>query len=49
MKANFATLPEALPIAVIRRFINWFQDFGIPIGGVIVIRMRLGKIRQSLS
>ncbi|NPA07018.1 MAG: ArsA family ATPase [Chloroflexi bacterium] len=32
----FVTLPEALPIAVIRRFINWFTDFGIPIGGVIV-------------
>jgi arsenite-transporting ATPase len=32
----FITLPEALPIAVIRRFINWFTDFGIPVGGVIV-------------
>ncbi|MDD3580644.1 MAG: ArsA family ATPase [Desulfobacca sp.] len=32
----FVTLPESLPIAVIRRFIGWFQDFGIPIGGVIV-------------
>jgi len=32
----FITLPEALPIAVIKRFINWFQDFGIPVGGVIV-------------
>ena len=32
----FVTLPEALPIAVIRRFIAWFKDFGIPIGGVIV-------------
>lgn len=32
----FVTLPEALPIAVIRRFIDWFKDFGIPIGGVIV-------------
>lgn len=32
----FVTLPEALPIAVIKRFINWFQDFGIPVGGVIV-------------
>ncbi len=32
----FVTLPEALPIAVIRRFINWFTDFGIPIGGVVV-------------
>ena len=25
-----------LPIAVITRFISWFQDFGIPVGGVIV-------------
>ena len=32
----FVTLPEALPIAVIRRFINWFQEFGIPVGGVVV-------------
>jgi arsenite-transporting ATPase len=32
----FVTLPEALPIAVIRRFISWFHDFGIPVGGVIV-------------
>ncbi|MCX5908443.1 MAG: TRC40/GET3/ArsA family transport-energizing ATPase [Deltaproteobacteria bacterium] len=32
----FVTLPESLPIAVITRFIKWFQEFGIPIGGVIV-------------
>jgi arsenite-transporting ATPase len=32
----FVTLPEALPIAVITRFIAWFHDFGIPVGGVIV-------------
>lgn len=32
----FVTLPEALPIAVIKRFINWFEEFGIPVGGVIV-------------
>jgi arsenite/tail-anchored protein-transporting ATPase len=32
----FVTLLESLPIAVIRRFIGWFHDFGIPIGGVIV-------------
>ncbi len=32
----FVTLPEALPIAVITRFIEWFHDFGIPVGGVIV-------------
>ncbi|MEO0248596.1 MAG: ArsA family ATPase [candidate division WOR-3 bacterium] len=32
----FVTLPEALPIAVITRFIKWFDDFGIPVGGVLV-------------
>ena len=32
----FVTLPEALPIAVIRRFVAWFTDFGIPVGGVVV-------------
>jgi len=32
----FVTLPEALPIAVIKRFIHWFEEFGIPIGGIIV-------------
>ncbi len=32
----FVTLPEALPIAVIRRFIDWFTNFGIPVGGVVV-------------
>jgi arsenite-transporting ATPase len=32
----FVTLAEALPIAVITRFINWFQEFGIPVGGVLV-------------
>jgi arsenite-transporting ATPase len=32
----FVTLPEALPIAVIKRFITWFTEFGIPVGGVVV-------------
>ncbi len=32
----FVTLPEALPIAVIKRFRMWFVEFGIPVGGVIV-------------
>lgn len=32
----FVTLPEALPIAVITRFLSWFHDFGIPVGGIIV-------------
>jgi len=35
----FVTLPEALPIAVIKRFIGWFKEFGIPVGGVIVNRV----------
>src|SRR2546426_386506 len=26
----------ALPIAVISRFIGWFHEFGIPVGGVVV-------------
>jgi arsenite/tail-anchored protein-transporting ATPase len=38
----FITLPEALPIAVITRFIRWFQDFGIPVGGVVV-NMQIDK------
>ena len=29
-------LPEALPIAVVTRFLNWFHDFGIPVGGIVV-------------
>jgi len=32
----FVTLPEALPIAVVKRFIAWFHDFGIPVGGIVV-------------
>jgi arsenite-transporting ATPase len=32
----FVTLPEALPIAVITRFINWFHEFNIPVGGIVV-------------
>jgi arsenite-transporting ATPase len=32
----FVTLPESLPIAVITRFIQWFHEFGIPVGGVII-------------
>jgi arsenite-transporting ATPase len=32
----FVTLPEALPIAVVTRFIQWFKDFGIPVVGVLV-------------
>jgi len=39
----FVTLPEALPIAVIKRFNAWFVEFGIPVGGVIVN----GRIEKS--
>src|SRR3990172_8302582 len=39
----FVTLPEALPIAVIGRFIDWFTDFGIPVGGVIVNEVISGE------
>src|SRR3974390_3473417 len=35
----FVTLPEALPIAVVTRFIGWFHEFGIPVGGVLVNRV----------
>ena len=38
----FITLPEALPIAVITRFIDWFRDFNIPVGGVVV-NMQIDK------
>jgi arsenite/tail-anchored protein-transporting ATPase len=39
----FVTLPEALPIAVITRFMHWFEDFGIPVGGVLV-NMLIDKV-----
>ena len=32
----FVTLPLALPIAVVKRFITMVQGFNIPTGGVIV-------------
>lgn len=41
----FVTLPLALPIAVIERFITWVKAFEIPIGGVIVN----GVLPKSLS
>ena len=43
----FVTLPEALPIAVIRRFMAWFEDFGIPVGGVVVNGVISGDARES--
>jgi arsenite/tail-anchored protein-transporting ATPase len=44
----FVTLPEALPIAVITRFINWFHEFGIPVGGVVV-NMVIDKTNVSAT
>jgi arsenite/tail-anchored protein-transporting ATPase len=44
----FVTLPESLPIAVITRFINWFHEFGIPVGGVIV-NMIIQKDQATLD
>ncbi len=44
----FITLPEALPIAVMRQFINWFHEFGIPVGGVVV-NMLIDKSKVSKS
>ena len=32
----FVTLPLALPISVVERFIYWVREFHIPVGGVIV-------------
>jgi arsenite-transporting ATPase len=44
----FVTLPEALPIAVIRRFIQWFYEFGIPVGGVVVnMRIDCGILAEN--
>jgi len=45
----FVTLPLALPIAVIERFITWVKAFDIPIGGVIVngiLPKSLGKVEN---
>ncbi|MBM4465889.1 MAG: ArsA family ATPase [Chloroflexi bacterium] len=44
----FVTLPEALPIAVIKRFIAWFHDFGIPVGGVVVnMKIEEAMVRED--
>jgi arsenite-transporting ATPase len=46
----FVTLPEALPIAVITRFITWFHEFGIPVGGVLVNKViDKGSLRESTN
>jgi arsenite-transporting ATPase len=46
----FVTLPESLPIAVITRFINWFHEFGIPVGGVIVNGViQKGQVAQDAA
>ncbi len=44
----FVTLPEALPIAVIRRFINWFNEFGIPVGGVVVNMLEQRPVDENM-
>jgi len=44
----FVTLPEALPIAVITRFLKWFHDFGIPVGGIIVNGLLPSQDREGL-
>jgi len=45
----FVTLPLALPIAVIERFITWVEAFSIPIGGVIVNEVIPGVDSPDLS
>jgi arsenite-transporting ATPase len=46
----FVTLPEALPIAVITRFLRWFEDFGIPVGGVLVnMRIPAGAVQSDTA
>jgi len=45
----FVTLPLALPIAVIERFITWVEAFSIPIGGVVVNEVIPGKKEAGLS
>ena len=43
------TLPEALPIAVITRFIGWFRDFGIPVGEVTACAETMEIIREAIA
>src|SRR2546428_6397145 len=45
----FVTLPLALPIAVIERFITWVQAFQIPVGGVIVNEVIPNADMEKLS
>lgn len=51
----FVTLPLALPIAVVKRFIKMVQGFDIPTGGVIVNQviseeiLRGGKVTEYLT
>lgn len=45
----FVTLPLALPIAVIERFIVWVEAFNIPIGGVVVNEVIPGTEAAGLS
>src|SRR5260370_25600533 len=44
----FVTLPQALPIAVIKRFIQRFHDIGLPVGGVVVnMLIRKDQVDQA--
>lgn len=45
----FVTLPLALPIAVIERFITWVEAFDIPIGGVVLNEVIPGSQTAGLS
>ncbi len=45
----FVTLPLALPIAVVERFITWVEAFSIPVGGVVVNEVIPGSTGAGLS
>ncbi len=45
----FVTLPLALPIAVVRRFIGMVRKFNIPVGGVIVNQVLRTEVAQQAS
>lgn len=45
----FVTLPLALPIAVIERFVVWVRAFNIPVGGVIVNSLLPKTLDQQVT
>ncbi len=45
----FVTLPLALPIAVVKRFIKMVQGFDIPVGGVIVNQIIPKAVAESTT